>query len=73
MKNERLIDKEGSIVIKKPPRPADNFRKYKIKHIPKNRDILENSTFDFITKSSDRMIYKTSQGLYIQCDVDNGS
>ena len=30
--------------------------------------------FDFITKSSsDRMIHRTSQGLYIQCDVDNGS
>ena len=27
------------------PRPADNLKKYKIKHIPKNRDILENSRY----------------------------
>ena len=68
-------------------RPGNNLKKYKIKHIAKNTDILENSRyeskqdeymrlqyFDFITKSSsDRKIYKTSQGLYIQCGVDNGS
>ena len=29
----------------KKPRPADNLKKYQIKHIPKNKDISENSWY----------------------------
>ena len=41
----RYQNQESLLIVKK-PRPADNLKKYKIKHIPKNRDILENSKYE---------------------------
>ena len=31
---------------KQKPQPVNNFKKYKIKHILKNKDILENSRYE---------------------------